>query len=84
MVAPKKRVYNPGGRTNSGFMSGWHIARTYEDAEKLRTTRFKTPDELVVCRVFVEELRKKPRTNVGAWLAQKMLIRNKDWKTATQ
>ncbi|KKK96812.1 hypothetical protein LCGC14_2659030, partial [marine sediment metagenome] len=39
---------------------------------------------LVVCRVFVEELRKKPRTNVGAWLAQKMLIRNKDWKTATQ
>jgi len=47
MVAPKKRVYNPGGRTNSGFMSGWHIARTYEDAEKLRTTRFKTPDELV-------------------------------------
>ena len=32
MVAPRKRVYNPGSRTNVGFIAGWHMALTYEEA----------------------------------------------------
>ena len=82
MVSPRKRVYNPGGRTNPGFIAGWHMALTYEEADRLRTTRFKDLDSLVICRIYVDKIRKKPRTNVGAWQAQHMEIRSEDWHRA--
>jgi hypothetical protein len=76
--APDKQVWNPG----PGFRSGWHVFLTRAQAERLRK-RFKRPQELVVCRVLVQEVWPKPRTNVDAYLARTMTITTADWKQAT-
>lgn len=82
ILAERKRVSNPGGGDQPRFMSGWHFGRTFEEVDHLRTTRFKRPHDLVVCKIMVKDIRPKPRTNVGAWLAREMLIRKDDWSDA--
>jgi hypothetical protein len=82
LTAEKKHVWNPGKKGKSpGFMSGWHVLPSKHLTEDY-IQRFKDHSDLVICRVFVDEFRDKPRSIVK--LARKMMIISEDWTTALQ
>lgn len=74
--------WNPGKKKGPGFFCGWHVAKSRDEIETYRQQRFKRPEELVVCRVWVNEMEPKPRASSGICLADKMLIRGDDWSQA--
>lgn len=80
LEAQVRPVTNP-GKAESGrlFFSGWHVVPERKDiAGYLK--RFKRPEELVVCKVYVSGVRDKPGSKV--LLADKMVIYSKDWTNA--
>lgn len=82
LTAEKKHVWNPGKKGKSpGFTSGWHVLSAKHLVEDY-IRRFKDHSDLVICRVFVDEFRNKPRSDVK--LARQMLIQSEDWATALQ
>lgn len=78
-----KEVRNPGKKEGPTFTSGFHVCQSKEETiEYLK--RFKNPDELVVCRVYVSNLRPKPRSTSNIQLADRMLIKKEDWDSALE
>jgi hypothetical protein len=79
LEADIKRVWNPGKVVGKGFISGFHILPDKQECiDYLK--RFKNADDLVVCRVYVDEFRDKPNSKVK--LASKMFIDADDWLKA--
>ncbi len=78
LIAHKGKVANPGGGHRRIFTSGWHVVLSKEDMVKY-LKRFKRKD-LVQCKVLVDGIRDKPGSKIK--LADKMLIRRKDWLEA--
>ena len=77
--AEKRLVTNPGKSGGRRFTSGWHVVPERKDiAYYIR--RFKHPEDLVVCKVYVGGVREKPGSRV--LLADTMLIDSKDWRNA--
>lgn len=70
--------HNPGGR-GPGYVTGWHVGKTYEDVDQYRKKWFKRPNDLVVCRVLVDRLIPKPRGRKGIYLTKFMKVLTKDW-----
>lgn len=82
LPAEEKMVTNPGKKTKGAeFLSGWHILETKEECLDY-LYRFTAKDDIVVCRVWVSEIRPKPRSKVS--LAKYMKIDSLDWATALQ
>jgi hypothetical protein len=80
--AVERHVWNPGKKGKSpGFRSGWHVLPTKQECEDY-LTRFTAKDDIVVCRVWVASIRKKPRSIVN--LARYMLIDSLDWAKALE
>jgi len=71
MIAKKKWVREAAGKK---YRSGFHFLRFEEDIEKfMKLTRYK----YVLLPVHVRNIRPKPRTSVGSWLAQEIRIPSK-------
>lgn len=81
LKADKFIGHNPGKKINT-YLTGWHVGKDYDSIDLFRKKWFKNPDELVVCRVFVDSFRSKPRARKGIFLADKMIIKKKDWNDA--
>ncbi len=76
-----REVRNPGTKTGPTYLSGFHVGRTREEVVRY-IKRFKQPDELVVCKVYVSNLRPKPRSKSNIYLADSMLILKQEWEQA--
>jgi len=80
LEAQVRPVTNPGKKsTGRVFMSGWHVVPERRDVHGY-LRRFKRPQDLVVCKVYVSDVREKPGSKV--LLADKMVIYSKDWAYA--
>jgi hypothetical protein len=78
-VEPNRMVSNPGGRNRYLFEAGFHFVKTLAEAERY-LLKFTRPDELVIAPVRVSEnIRPKPRSNDGVYLAQSMCIDSDAW-----
>lgn len=76
-------VRNPGKKTKYTFKSGFHVCKSKKETIKY-LKKFKNPENLVVCKVYVSNLRTKPRSTSNIQLADKMLIKQQDWKEALE
>lgn len=80
--AEVKLVWNPGKNNNGpGYMSGFHVGFDRDEIVEY-TKRFKNPDDLVVCKIYVDKVRPKPRATSNIHLAECMLIKEEDWREA--
>lgn len=80
LEAEIRPVTNPGkAGTGRVFQSGWHVVPERQDIQAY-LRRFKRPQDLVVCKVYVGGVREKPGSKV--LLADKMVIYSKDWAYA--
>jgi len=77
LKAEERQAWNPGKKEGPGFLSGWHIVKSKEEAEEY-ITRFTNKEDLRICRVLVKGMREKPRSKV--MLAKWMRVSEKDWK----
>lgn len=68
MTAKKKWVREAQGKK---YRSGFHFLRTDEHVEKFQKM---TKNKYVFLPVHVRNIRPKPRTSVGSWLAQEIRI----------
>lgn len=80
ITAKRRWVQNPGKKgVGRRFISGFHVVPTFE-AMGPYLKRFKHPEELVVCRVWVDGFRDKPGSKVK--LANSMFVFFSDWNLA--
>ena len=81
LKADEFQAWNPGKCKGPGFISGWHVL---PDKQQVCAylERFTKTDDIVISRVLVNEVRRKPRSKVS--LARYMQIKSNDWAQAIQ
>jgi len=77
--AIETQVWNPGKKGQGpGFISGWHVILDRDECiDYLK--RFTDKSDLIVAKVYVARLRKKPRATSNVHLARYMKIDAWDW-----
>lgn len=75
-----KHVYNPGKSTGPGYISGFHVGLDEHEVINY-LSRFKEPEKLVVCKVYVNIVRPKPNSKANIYLSERMFISSDDWYT---
>ena len=73
-------VYNPGKKEKT-YRAGWHIGLDKTKIEEYLKI-FTADRKLCVCKVYVKNIRNKPRSKAPIFLAKEMLIKSKDWDKA--
>ena len=80
LCAEERHVWNPGKKSsNDGFLSGWHIVLSKEEIKDY-FKRFKNTEDIRICKVYVRNVRPKPRSKI--MLARWMFVATKDWEEA--
>ena len=82
MRAEEKEAWNPGKKQKGkSFTSGWHVVLSEEEIQKY-LTRFKNTKDIRICKIYVRDVRDKPRSQVK--LARWMFVKDNDWKKAKE
>ncbi|MEX0888120.1 MAG: hypothetical protein WDZ67_01975 [Patescibacteria group bacterium] len=75
MECKARWVRNPGKRGQKAFRAGFHFFPKEESAAKFQKL---TKGKYLILPVLVAEVRPKPRTNVGSWLARYLFVPEKE------
>ncbi len=59
------------GSRATKYRSGFHFLRTEADVEKFKKL---TKNKYVILPVYLKNIRKKPRTNVGSWIGRYLYV----------